>query len=106
MTVSILRIPRDHTTLTYRSPEGVAFANLTENVSRFVSNSGVKTGFALIKNGGFGSSLLIQEAEQQVEEDLVARLKSCQDKKNWPSLFQNYAALPIIDGKLKLGRYQ
>ncbi len=106
MAFSILRTPRAHTTLTYRSPEGIAFANLTKPISRAVSNSGVKSGFALIKNRGRGSSLLVQEAEQQVEEDLLARLKRYEAQKNWPSLFQTYQALPIIGGELKLGPYQ
>ncbi len=104
MPSSLLRMPRAHTTLTYRSPEGIAFANLTEPVSRAVSASGIKEGFAVIKNHG-GSPLLVQEAEQQVEQDLLARLKRY-DRGEWQSLFQPYQALPIIGGKLKLGRYQ
>ncbi len=104
MPSSLLRMPRAHTTLTYRSPEGIAFANLTEPVSRAVSASGIKEGFAVIKNHG-GSPLLVQEAEQQVEQDLLARLRGYNPRK-WQSLFQPYQALPIIDGKLKLGLYQ
>ncbi len=106
MTVSFLRPPREHTAITYGSPEGIAFADMTKPVYDAVSSSGIKEGFALIKNHSPGSALLIQEASQQVEKDILARLSSYAEQGSWPSLFQQYQALPIKEGQLKLGRYQ
>jgi thiamine phosphate synthase YjbQ (UPF0047 family) len=106
MPLSLFRIPREHTPITYRSKEGIAFADLTGLVSRTVRYSGVKEGFVLIKNCGVGASLLVQEAEQHIERDLLARLSEFKPHAEWPQLFQPYQALPIAEGKLKLGRYQ
>ncbi len=92
----------DESFITYRHPDGTTFADITGAVRVIASNSGVKEGFIVVRNGG-KSAVVVQEARQFVEKDIANRLNA---HGSGLSAFQTYQALPISKGTLSLGPYQ
>ncbi len=99
---SYLELVLDELPITYTHPDGARFADITGVVRAMASNSGVKEGVIVIRRGEM-SALVIQEARQFIEHDLMSRLKV---NGRGISAFQPYQALPIRNGGLSLGIYQ
>ncbi len=99
-----LRIPQN--LITYAHPDGTKFADITEEIMALAAASRVKEGFVFLKSNGKKFAVIIQEARQFVEQDLMNRLKAYGAYGNSTPIFQRYQALPVKAGKLSLGRYQ
>lgn len=112
-----------HTILQIQSP-GRAFVDITADVKRWTSGSGVANGLLTVYIRHTSASLLIQEnADPQVTRDLerfFARLVPDGDRlfehraegpDDMPAhvraaLTQTHLSIPLIDGKLALGTWQ
>lgn len=99
-----LRIPPN--LITYTHSNGTKFADITEELRDLAAASRVKEGFIILKSNGKKFAVVIQEARQFVEQDLMNRLNAYEAHGNSTQLLQHYHALPVKGGALNLGKYQ
>ncbi len=90
--------------ITYTHSDGTKFADITGEIKRLMRASEVREGFALLH--GRGISIVVQEARQFVERDLMERLSAYHAQGNNAPVFHQLHALPVQEGELILGTYQ
>lgn len=92
--------------VTYTHHDGTKFFDVTDFFKNEAAKSGVETGFVLIENNSPASAILIQEARQYVEKDMLERISKYAKPGDLESIFVAYQALPVRNGELVLGKWQ
>ena len=109
--------------LTFNTKEKIKFINITENVEKFVSESGVKEGIVLVNPMHITASVYINDAESGLIEDYQTWLKKLAPpevslyKHNltgednayahlWRTIMGRESVVAITNGKLDLGSWE
>lgn len=85
------------------------FVDLTDEIGRAVTDSGVSHGRAIVFATGDACSIMVNERESGLLADLkrtLERLKATNGRKSHAMLGSSSVVLPIEEGVLRLGTWQ